>query len=188
MSNEKHNKKKNLLDVKKLNPTPIILICISVVALIAIFGSMWIDQEDPDTKQKNDDVISISFAGSSLVDETQYNIWFNINCRETSGSIRLEPSTGFVMKVNITNESDIQIAEEVDLATLDQYSYIWITDYTGKDFVGYMDAKFEDRTQIKTASIYAIFSGSMIGFLDKDQYEEYKTKIEKAQEQLGKET
>ena len=89
------------------------------------------------------------------------------------------------MKVNITNESDIQIAEEVDLATLNQYSYIWITDYTGKDFVGYMDAKFEDRTQIKTASIYAIFSGSTIGFLDKDQYEEYKMAIEIAQDQAG---
>lgn len=181
---QQKNKKDNstLLDKRAASSIPMIVFCFILLAIVVALVLNLIlkqnDQEQEPEKQKNADIISINLIGGSLVDETQYNIWFYINCNETDGNINLKPSLGYVLKMDITNESNIQPAETINPSDAGSYVYIWVVEKAEKDFVGYIDVEYENSITLKTASIYSIFSDETIGFLEKSQYDEYKQAVE----------
>lgn len=185
---EKKSEKKQLLDTRNTNTPIIIVFCIAllVIAVIECCIALSPDKENQEQeKQKNVDLISIDLIGGSLVDQSQYNIWFSVNCNETNGIISMKPSVGYVLKMDITDETNVQVVETINYDEVNQYTYIWIVETMNKDFVGYIDVEYENSTTLKTASIYSIFSGETIGFLERDQYQEYEQAIaEKESEEV----
>lgn len=182
------SKEKHLLETKNSNAPIVIAFCILflVIAVIECCIALSPDKENQEQeKQKNVDLISIDLIGSSLVDQSQYNIWFSVNCNETDGTISMKPSVGYVLKMDITDETNVQVVETINYDEVNRYTYIWIVETMDKDFVGYIDVEYENSTTLKTASIYSIFSGETIGFLERDQYQEYEQAIaEKESEEV----
>ena len=183
-NDEKQKNNSMLPKTKQANFTSVAIIiaaCVLVVAvtlMAVIFGTS--QSPDDSGKEQLEDTIKLNILSGSFVEEMQYNVWFDIDCDKTEGTITLTPTIGFVMCMENANEANVKIVESINVTDVDKYTYIWCVDKEDKDQIGYVDVAFEDKTQLKTASIYALFHEGTIGFLERDQYAEYEDAVQKA--------
>lgn len=177
---QNNNKKQpsEILKRRKLSNKPIIVGVASLLTVVAIIAIVLIStgkpQSQKETEGKNEkkDIVSIQIISGSLVDEQQYNVWFEVNCDRQDGTISMAPSVGYIIGLNNENDEIMQL-DVIDVKDINLYTYIWIVESANESIVGCVDVKYEDTLQIKTASIYSIFYDGAIGFLDRDQYNEY---------------
>ena len=129
-------------------------------------------------KEETKNTISISILNSSLVEDKQYNIWFDIICNETEGDISISPTVGLLMMVDNENpEAQAILVDDLDLDLIKTHSFVWVVDKSDEVMLEKVDVIFENSVLLKSASIFAGFENEVIAFVDEATYNSAKEKM-----------
>ena len=182
MSNKKQHKKKDssksLLNKQKQRKKPsmgivIPLAIIAIVAVVCVIGLIVDHQNQHNDKDREttQSIVTISRINGSLVEGKQYNVWFDVSCTETKGSIRIDATEGILMMVdNRDPTSKPVLVESIDLSTIKTHSFVWIVDNTDEARPGKVDVPFDNNIMLKTTSIFTWFENGTINLLNEDGY------------------
>ena len=168
---------------KKMPSLGIIIpaVLLSLIFVGAVIGLIMntSDGKSDDDKLKTQDAVVISIAGATLVEDQQYNIWFDIICDETSGTLKISNTDGYLMMQNNANTDALPVVvESIDLDTIKTHSFIWIVEKSDDVQVEKCEVVFESATKLKSSSIFAGFENGTVAFLDEEQYNALMQKTE----------
>ena len=163
-----------LRDNTKQRRIALIGLALSCLAAIIIFGFVLpgINNEEPDDeiKQTVNEHISLKLVGSGLVEDKQYNVWFDIVSIVTDGTFTITPRDGVIMKYD-NNTGETTLAENITSEDIGKYSFIWIFDKPDNGTIlTDMIVTVENTTIKKNAGFYLFCDGSDIGYLSEQQY------------------
>ena len=169
------NKSLSLLrDNTKQRRIALIGLALSCLAAIIIFGFVLpgINNEEPDDeiKQTINEHISLKLVGSGLVEEKQYNVWFDINSIVVDGTFTFTPRDGVVMKYDNTT-GETTVAENISADDIAKCSFVWIFDKPATETIlTDIIVTVENATVKKSAGFYLFCDGAEIGYLSEQQY------------------
>ena len=169
MKNKEHISQKNSSSKNKsIGLYVVIIITVVMVAFVALA----LLRNEGRKQDVDADTIEINILSASLVEDTQYNIWFDMTSQEAEGSITLIPTSGVVLMISKTDatSSPIQV-ETIESANIAGHSFVWVVDKKGEVFFDKVDLVFESATQKDQSSIYVGFENTGVAFLSREEYD-----------------